>query len=75
MIIESLSEIRENVSHWLGELSNWLGKGRTSIRNMLKYPRIGVLTNLSIIKVACTSGRKCLYSLVNYFKEISSTFS
>ena len=33
------------------------------------------ISRLKWIKVSYTSDRKCIYSLVNYFKEISCPFS
>ena len=43
-------------------------------RSFCKTTRYTVSTRSMFFKVACTSGLKCLCSLVNYFKEISSTF-
>ena len=44
-------------------------------KNGTQTAQFSLLRTFNIFKVACTSGRKCLYSLINYLKKFRVHFS
>ena len=72
-LISNITKWISNINKWTSNISKWISNITKWISNITKYPifvHFGlplIQAGMNTLKVACTSGRKCLYSLVNYF--------